>query len=574
MRPIPAGLRRRIRSFGRPTGRDVGAGLVTGLFSIPEGMAYAGIAGFNPVQGIYAGMAATVFGSMFARTVLMVTTLTSAIALTSQSVLAEAGLESTDPAQLATLVVLTGLVMIVLGVLRLGVVMSFVSNAVMTGFSVGIAVQIITGALGDATGYDPEPHNKLAQLWDWLVHIGDWKWPIVGTALGTVVIWTAVRWFRRLRSLAILVAMLTATLAVTVAEPSVPLAGDMAAIPGGLPAPVWPDWSVAPELLGGAVAVALVALAQAAGIGVAVPNPDGRRADVNRDFIAQGLANLAGGFTRALPTGGSLSRTGVSVAAGARTRWAGVFAGLWLTAIVVTVGHYAEFIPMAVIGGLILVIGVELVAGRVGDIRLVVRTSGLSTLAMLVTFLATTQLPLQQAIILGGVLSLLLYCAQAARQSRLRALTRLPGGGWRAAPVPAAISSGTITVLEYDGLSFFAELPRMDRQWPDVTDARDAVIILRLRGLPDVPSSALVKLLTRWSVQLARRDCRLILAGVDTELRRVLARSGAVAQIGSDNLVPPDPVLGRTLELAWRRAESWLTERTGTADGSSTKDVT
>ena len=124
-----------------------------------------------------------------------------------------------------------------------------------------------------------------------------------------------------------------------------------------------------PELLVGGLAVALVGLAQAAGISAAVPNPDGSRPNTSGDFVAQGAANLAGGFFGALPTGGSLSRTGVAVSAGAQTRWAGIFAGVWLALIVLVAGSLAELIPMPVIGGLILVIGAELVAGRLGRHR-------------------------------------------------------------------------------------------------------------------------------------------------------------------------------------------------------------
>jgi SulP family sulfate permease len=90
-----------IRRLGRPTFRDVIAGLVTGLFSIPEGMAYASIGGFNPVAGLYSGMIPGILGSLFARTVLMVTTLTSAIALSSRSVLRDAGLDPADPRNVA-----------------------------------------------------------------------------------------------------------------------------------------------------------------------------------------------------------------------------------------------------------------------------------------------------------------------------------------------------------------------------------------------------------------------------------------------------------------------------------------
>lgn len=101
-----------------------------------------------------------------------------------------------------------------------------------------------------------------------------------------------------------------------------------AAIPRSLPPFTLPDLGTVPALTSGAVAIALVALAQAAGVGSAVPNPDGSKPDTSTDFTAQGLANLAGGFFGALPTGGSRSRTGVNSGAGATTRWAGVFAGL------------------------------------------------------------------------------------------------------------------------------------------------------------------------------------------------------------------------------------------------------
>ena len=135
-----------VRGLGRPRPRDAVAGLVTGLFSIPEGMAYASIGGFNPAAGLYSGMVSAIVGSVFARTVLMVTTLTSAIALTSRSVLADAGLDPSDPANIAALALVVGAVMLIFGLLRFGSIMNFVSNAVMTGFSTGIAVQIIAGA--------------------------------------------------------------------------------------------------------------------------------------------------------------------------------------------------------------------------------------------------------------------------------------------------------------------------------------------------------------------------------------------------------------------------------------------
>ncbi|KON74479.1 hypothetical protein M768_00715 [Cellulosimicrobium cellulans F16] len=554
-RPGWAGL---LRRAGRPTRSDVVSGMVTGLFSIPEGMAYASIAGFNPVAGLYAGVAPAIVGSLTARTVLMITTLTSAIALTSQSVLAAAGLDPADPANVATLTIMVGLVMLVLGALRLGAVMSFVSNAVMVGFSTGIALQIITGVLEDATGYDPQGHNRLYQLGDWLVHVTSWDLASTLVAAGTILVWAVARSVRRLVPVALLVAMVAVTVVVVAAGIDVRQVADIASIPSALPGLSLPDASAAPALVGGAVAVALVGLAQAASIAPSMPNPDGSRSDTNADFRSQGWANVAGGLFQSLPSGGSMSRTGVAAEAGARTRWAGVVSGVFLALVVLLLGGLAELIPMPVIGGLILVVGGELVWGKRREILLVLRTSPLSSLAMVVTFVATTQVPLQQAIVVGAVLSLLLYCVQAARQSRLVLLTRAPDGRWRASQeLPARLRSGEVTVLDFSGTSFFAALPRIEGQFPDGGGAERAVLVLVLRTLPDIPSSAVMELLHRTARHLAAQGNRLVLVGVSPAMRRLLERTGTVAELGEDAVVDATPEVMGGLDEAVASAERW-----------------
>jgi SulP family sulfate permease len=531
---------------------------VTGLFSIPEGMAYASIGGFNPILGLYSGMVPTTVGSLFSRTVLMTTTLTSAIALTSQSVLAGADLDPNDINNIATLTVLVGVVMVILGLLRLGSVMSFVSNAVMTGFTTGIALQIVAGVLGDATAYETDAHNTIVKVVDTVSHIGDWHAASVFVAVGTVAAWVAVHAVRRLEPFAILGALVLATVAVVVLGIDVKTVGDIGKIPNALPHPVLPDPSVAPELLAGAVAVALVALAQAAGIGAAVPNPDGSRTNVSGDFTAQGIANIAGGFFRALPTGGSLSRTGVATSAGARTRWAGVFAGVVLAVLVLLVGGVAEVIPMPVIGGLILVIGGELIVGRVPDIRLVLRTGWLPAVAMVVTLLATTQLPLQQAILLGAGLSLILYAVTAERSARLQALTRDPDGRWRTIDVPDVLPSNAVTVLHYEGASMFAEVSLLEEAWPRTEETRNAVVILHARMVPDIPSSTITKALERRSRDLAARGCRLMLAGLPPELGDVLSRTRAIEVLGEENIIVQTSVIFEALDNAYETGLTWV----------------
>ena len=536
---------------------------MTGLFSIPEGMAYASIGGFNPVAGLYSGVVSTIVGSLFARTVLMVTTLTSALALSSRSVITEAGLDPADPANVAALAIVVGVVMLVFGLLKFGSIMNFVSNAVMTGFTTGIALQIIAGVIKDATGYKTSSHNTIGKFIDAFAHVGQWELAPCLVALATVAVWAVFHFIKPLEAFATLIALVVVTAGVAVIHLNVETVGDIASIPNALPPFVVPHFAAIPELLVGGLAVALVGLAQAAGISAAVANPDGSRPSTSGDFVAQGAANLAGGFFGALPTGGSLSRTGVAVSAGAQTRWAGIFAGVWLAALVLIAGSVAELIPMPVIGGLMLVIGAELVIGRWADIKLVLRAAPWSAVAMIVTFLATTQLPLHTAILIGAITSLVLYCVKASQAAHLYALVP-EDDGWVLRPVPDAVESDAVTVLEYTGVGLFAEVPRIDEEWPRVSDSHNAVVVLGLRTLPDVPSSKVLKAMRKWAEQLKANGGRLIIAGVSPATAKVFKEGGLTEVLGEDAVVPAtDRVFGST-EVAVNRARQWIDGHRGT----------
>ncbi|MHC2998521.1 transporter [Microbacterium sp. HJ5] len=547
--------------MGRPTGRDVVSGFATGLFSIPEGMAYASIGNFSAPLGLWSGVVPTIIGSFFARTVLMVTTLTSAIALTSHSVLAGAGLDPGDLGAIATLTVLTGVVMLTLGLLKLGSVMSYVSTAVMTGFSTGIAVQIVAGVIDDATGYSPTSHNTVGKIVQAFANIGQWQPETVLVSSVTVLVWVLVRFIKPLKAMSTLTALIVVSVPVALLGLNVTLVSDIAAIPRSLPPFSLPDIADVPALATGAVAVALVALAQAAGISAAVANPDGFRPDASKDFTAQGLANIAGGFFSALPTGGSMSRTGVATSAGARTRWAGIFAGLWLALIVLLVGPLAGYIPMAVIGGLMIVIGGELVVGRWPDISLVFRTSAVSAVAMLATFAATTELPLQQAIFLGAGLSIILSAVALARTGRMLQLVR-EGDGWRLGDPPQQLPSHQTTVLHYTGGSIFAEVNRMVDDWPATAGVTDAAMVLSMRGSPMVPSATFLKALDKIAADLRAQGVALVLSGVPDRFADLLASTGRLEHLGRENVIGESQIVGASLERAYARAEAL---RTGAA---------
>jgi len=229
-----------------------------------------------------------------------------------------------------------GAIMFILGVLKLGSIIRFVPIEVMTGFVFATALLIVLGQYDELVGYASslEDANKLVQAIDITLHIGEWDLYTTFIGVGSIIVLLGLKRINAVEKFAdVLIIVLSALFVLLVGWASVELVGDIADVPSGLealPKPVLPDLSSIPLLIGGAIAAAVVGLAEGSGAGAAYPNPDGSKSDLSRDFSAQGLGNMVGSFFQAMPAGASLSRTGVNTGGGARTRWSGVFAGILL----------------------------------------------------------------------------------------------------------------------------------------------------------------------------------------------------------------------------------------------------
>ena len=540
---------------------DLVAGFTTGLFSIPEGMAYAKLMGVNPVYGLYSSMAAPIVASLTAGSMLMISSLTSAIAICIGSVIQQSGIDvAINPSSLFTITFLVGAIMFLMGLLRMGNVVNYVSNAVMTGFVAGVSLLILVGQLGDLTGYAPSGANKLLKIVDHFTHVTQWDAATTAVGLGTVIAMLVFKKIHATEKWAAVVTLMLGTVVVNILHlPAVELVADIAKIPNGLPSLVLPDPDMMPELALGALSVAMVALTQGAGISTAVPNPDGSRASQSREFIGQGLGNLVGCFFQSLATGGSLSRSGISVGAGAQTRMAGVFSGLWLMLMVGLMGSLAEAVPLSVIAGILIVVAVELIMARIPDAVLVWRTSKGSAAAGLLTFGSALFIPLQYTIFLGAGLSLGLFIYASSRHVRLYQLVSVGNGQWAEEDPPETYPSHAITVLRFDHMEFFAEVPLLEDLLPSRKGVNQAVVILILRYIETLPSTTL-KSIVRYNRELREDGNLLLLAGVRPRIFNLLERTGIIDAIGLENIFPAERVITAPLNKAMARAQEWLAQ--------------
>jgi SulP family sulfate permease len=278
---------------------------------------------------------------------------------------------------------------------------------------------------------------------------------------------------------------------------------------------------------------------------------------MSRDFLAQGLANLAGGLFRALPSGGSLSRTGVNVSSGARSRWAGVASGLLLVAVVAVAGKVAELIPLTTLAAILIVIGIETLVREVRHLAEARWVSVPHLCAAAVTVVVGVVAELTAAIFTGVALSLLLYMFTVADQARVNAWIRRPDGTWRESAPPAELPSGEVTVLALSGSAYFASAYRAAHTFPAHADTVGAAVVLQLRDRTFYSLTSL-----DWFATLIRglhgHGSRVFLADIDPSQRTALARSGLLALLGPDGVVWRDPVIGAAAAEATRRATAWL----------------
>ena len=395
---------------------DLLAGLTGAIVVLPQGVAFATLAGMPPQYGLYAAMVPCIVAALFGSSRLMVTGPANAISLTTMALVAPlAVIGSPDYVGLVlTLTFMVGVLQLLLGLVRVGGWVEKVPHSVVAGFTAGAAVLIVNSQVGTLLGLPLARGLTVASTLQAVVSHG-WSaiqgLPLLAAAGTVVIILLAQRVSRVVPPM--LLGVLGGTALAWLLASLWPGGGKLVtvqALPGALPPLSWPDLrpSTLSQLVLPALVMTLVALTEAMAIAKAVARRGNATLDGNQELVGQGLANVAGAFFSAYPSSGSFNRSGVNVAAGARTPLAAASAAVFLVALLLFVAPYARFLPLAVIAGLLCVVAVGLV--HVEEIVRLWRDEPVDRAALVLTFVATVTLPLEWAILAG------LACAWASRR--------------------------------------------------------------------------------------------------------------------------------------------------------------
>ena len=561
LRELREAVANHLERFPRPSSlREDGlAGLNSAVSSVPDGMASGILVGVNPIYGLYACMVGPIAGGIFSSTRLMVIATTSAASLSAGQALGGLQSEARDNA-LFLMVVLIGALQVLFGLLRAGQLTRFVSYSVMTGFVIGIAVLTILSQLPTISGYEPASgNNKVTQTFNLLSNLDRLnRWSLATAGITLVLALLLPR--TKLGHFGRLVAIIVPSIVVAIfGLNSVAVVRDVGEIPSGIPTPHLPSLSsLSFEVITGALAVAVIVLVQGAGVSQSVPNPDGSRRSMSRDFIAQGVANAASGLFRGLPVGGSLSTTALTVISGARSRWAAIFAGLWMALLVVVVPGLVSYVVMPALGMLLILASVSTI--KPPDALSIWKTGWSSRLAGVTTFLSTLLLPIQAAVGFGVVLSALLYINESSTDISVVELVKRDDGLIEERKSPKQLSSGKVTVLDVYGHLFYAGARTLERLLPQPNDAQNPVVILRLRGR-NAFGATLLEVLSNYADKLQKVDGRLYLTGISEGAREQVVRTGKFSPTGPVQAYDATSVIWESTREAVADARTWLVSK-------------
>lgn len=524
---------------------DLIAGLTGGIILVPQGVAFATIAGMPPEYGLYAAMIPAIVAALWGSSWHLVsgpTTAISIVVFATISPLAPAG--SPEYIKLVlTLTLLVGIFQLILGLLRLGTLVNFVSHTVVVGFTAGAAVLIAGSQVSNFFGISIPRGSSMWRVAETFVsNLGQINWYVTAVALVTVLSGIIVR--RKVPQIPFLIAaMLTGSLLAFVFNQAYGEAvtgiTSIGALSVGLPPLSLPDFSFATieKLTPIAIAVALLALTEAVSISRAIALKSGQRIDGNQEFIGQGLSNLAGAFFSGYASSGSFNRSGLNFTAGAKTPLAAISSAGFLLVIVIFLAPLAKYLPTAAMAGILFLVAWGLV--DVKEIKQILKVSRPESAVLIATFISTLTLELEFAIYIGVLMSLVLYLNRTSRPPLEDVKPDTSGNAVAFSPNTNLPDCPQLKIVRLNGSIFFGSVNHLQESLDQLRSQNMAQknLLLVASGINFIDLAG-AHLLAEEGKRRRAAGGALFICLLKEEPAAMLEKSGAMDYIGRENIMP------------------------------------
>lgn len=529
------------RSYDRSWLRgDLIAGVTVAALIVPKNLGYAGIAGIPLQNGLYAAAAGAIVYAIFGTCRQISMGPSSGLAAVAASAVLAAGItgEQDVASFVAGITLASGILFLLLAVLKMGWIAQFLSKAVVTGFLFGAAIDVVIGELPKLTGTEVTGSNPIQELWSWLGTLGEAQptTVVVGAIALAVVFGLKAVAPQVPGALVLVVGGLLAAALFDLGAKGVALVGE---VPSGLPSLQVPDgqlmWDHVGTVALAAVAVVLIGFSQTAGDARAFAAKHRYQIDINQESIAQSLANIAAGLFKGMPVSTSLSASSLNDHSGAKTGLASLTSGVTVLLTLLFLAPLFSNLPKPVLAALIIE-AVVMGMMNVPEMRRLARVQKFDFWIAIAAIIGTLIFGVLAGVVIGIVLSLF-WLVRVATHPEMPSLGREPGTQvFREADGhPGDEIVPGIAVIRFDGGLFFATADALEDRLREVIHSTPGLtgIVLDCGGINFVDSQGATKMAD--IANLAREsDVNLRLTRLKPEVRAVLERDGAIERIGAD----------------------------------------
>jgi len=549
MNPLASPALRRLLPFLRWSQRvdrktlraDAFAGLTNAIVVLPQGVAFAIIAGLPPQYGLYTAIFPAIIAALWGSSWHLISGPTLALSIvifSTLSPIAEPGTAEYIGLALA-LTFFCGLYQLAFGFARLGALVNFVSPAVITGFIAGAAILVATSQLRYILGIDIPRGLGFVETWlHAITHLHETEWRVVTIAAASLAVALGIRHFRPHWPW-LLLSMLAGVVVGLVLNAPGHGVETIGAIPREPPPVQLPQFDLetirilAPQ----ALALALLGLIEAASIARAIAHRSHQRLDGNQEFIGQGLSNVFGACFSSYASSGSFTRSGINYEAGAKTPISALLAAVFLAIIVIALAPWGEWLPTAAMAGMILVVAWNLIDRP--HIREILRASRQDSVILLVTFSATLLFDLAFAILIGVLLSLMLFLTRASNPSifSIAPDPQHPKRRFKSLRRKDLPECPQLKIIRIDGPLFFGSVHTVSetlRRLGEGADARKHLLVV-CSGVPYIDSAA-AQMLVDERKSWQERGGDLYICALRMDARLFLRKSGYATRFGRENI--------------------------------------
>lgn len=514
---------------------DLSAGVIVGIVALPLAIAFAIASGVSPDKGLITAVIAGFLISALGGSRVAIGGPTGAFVVIIYGIVQQHGI-----AGLTIATIMAGIILIIMGIAKLGSVIKFIPHPVVVGFTSGIAVIIFTLQIKDLLGLrmGDLPSEFFGKIEAYAEHIGSinpYAVAIGGGALLLIALWPRVS--RKVPGS--LVALLLSTLLVQLLDLPVETIGSkFGAIPSTLPEPSVPTvtFDTIRSLIGPATTIALLAAIESLLCAVVADGMIGGRHRSNMELIAQGAANIASAFFGGIPATGAIARTATNIRNGGRTPVAGIVHAIVLLLIMLFFGQWATLIPLSTLAAILTVVAYNMSEWR--SFKALLRSPRSDVIVLLTTFLLTVIFDLTIAIEVGVVLAVFLFMHRMATVTNVGVVTR-EMGDVEEGDDPNAIDKRSVPdgaeVYEIHGPFFFGAAYKFEEAM-GIVERPARVRIIRMRDVPAIDSTGLHVL------EQVHRNCRkgnitLIISEIHAQPLIALDHSGLMKEIGEENIL-------------------------------------